>query len=490
MGSSARSRSAEPSVRIQAALARAFAPGSLGSPGGQEAPGGQGGAGAPGAPGQRPLRVCVGLSGGCDSVVLLHALAGLARSLRLDLRAVHVHHGLSANADQWARHCRTLCRRLVVPLEVVRVKVDRASGMGIEGAARQARLRVFRAQDAQVLVLAHHQDDQAETVLLQLLRGAGARGLSGMLPVSGADATEGGPRIVRPLLEVSRAALEQYAAQNGLRWIEDESNADTAFDRNFLRHTVLPLIEQRYPAARVALARSGRLLHEAQTTIESIAAQDLMLARDAHTESVSLTVLDAIGEARAREVLRAWLRSHGQDMPSERRLTEALRQAVAAGDNRQVEVALGTLSLRRYRQRLYLTTPPPPPAALPAALVSVQWNRRGRQPLPALGGCLLSVPTLGEGIAAHLLRGRALRISARAVGGDLGVRMQVGDRSMRRSLKNLWQESAVPPWLRDRWPLLWLDDELVCVPGVAIASGARAGPDQPGRVFRWLASGR
>ncbi|MBC7780347.1 MAG: tRNA lysidine(34) synthetase TilS, partial [Proteobacteria bacterium] len=238
-------------------------------------------------PGESPTKtVCVGLSGGCDSVVLLHALVQFARGHRLRVRALHVHHGLSPNADRWAAFCRTLCRNLGVPLKVQKVIVDRALGIGIEAAARAERYRVFAVQSAASIALAHHRDDQAETVLLQLLRGAGLRGLAAMLPstegagapkAAGRSAAAGltsvvmAPAIVRPLLALPRATLEHYATVQGLSWIDDESNADTAFARNFIRHDVLPLLETRYPAARTTLARSARLLGEAQALIETVA---------------------------------------------------------------------------------------------------------------------------------------------------------------------------------------------------------------------------
>jgi tRNA(Ile)-lysidine synthase len=428
--------------------------------------------------------ICVGLSGGCDSVVLLHALAAIAPHAGVRLGAVHVHHGLSPNADRWASFCEALCRRLQIPFDVARVAIDRASGLGIEAAAREQRYRVFRAQACDAIALAHHQDDQAETVLLQLLRGAGLRGLSAMAGAAAAAGSKPAPQpsIIRPLLTVSRATIEGYARQHRLDWIDDESNADIAFDRNFIRHQVLPLLETRYPAARATLARSSRLLGEAAGLIESVALDDLACARGDCADSVSLDALAAIGEARARELLRAWLRGHGVSMPAERRLAEALRQAMSAAPNRAVAIRFEALTLRRYRDRLYLTTAAP---ANPAIAVA-QWNRRHRMNLPALGGTLVAVPASGAGIALRRLRGHPLDIAPRASTGGAAVRIALGDPPKRRTLKNLWQETAVPPWQREAWPLLWLDGELACIPGVAVASDFAARPGEPGRVFQWL----
>ena len=471
MANSARSRSADPVARVHAAVAHALAT-----------------VRASGTQGALPA-VCVGLSGGVDSMVLLQAFASLAGQGGLRLSAVHVHHGLSPNADGWATTCRSACRRLKVPLSVVRVVVDRQSGLGIEAAARLQRQRVFAAQRADWIALGHHQDDQAETVLLQLLRGAGLRGLSGMPDGSEiVEAVAAGPRLLRPFLDLSRATLEACARQLGLSWIEDESNADTAFDRNFIRHAVMPLLEQRFPSARASLARSGRLLATSARLVEAVAAEDLHAALEGSPvlpAGVSLAVLAAIGEGRARELLREWLRRHGVPMPPERRLAEALRQANEAGPERAVEVGFDGITLRRYRDRLYLDRSHPAVTGGDA----IAWNRRGKMALPTLGGTLLAEPVRGAGIAQRLLRGAVLTIDARSRAGGPAPRIAMGEPPMRRTLKNLWQESAVPPWQRDRWPLLRIGDELACVPGLAVASAFAARPGEAGRVFRWLVDG-
>jgi len=479
-----------------------------------------------------PPSICVGLSGGVDSIVLLHALHALAGEGRLRLSAVHVHHGLSVNADRWASFCRAGCRRLGVPLSVKKVVVDRQAGLGIEAAARLQRQQVFGALRVDWIALAHHRDDQAETVLLQLLRGSGLRGLSGM-PVEGAGRLdvgdtascapghpEGGargPRILRPLLDLPRALIVDCATRQQLSWIEDESNADTRFDRNFIRHAVLPLLEQRFPAARSSLARSGRLLAQSARLVEAIAMDDLQVALGvgsggggvgASPTGVCVAVLSAIGEARGRELLRAWLRAEGVEMPSERRLVEAMRQAVSAGPQRSVEIGFGRLTLRRYRDRLYLvaqsgdemrgiataraTVQPSGRAragAGRAAQDSIAWNRRARMALPMLGGTLVAEPATGAGIACRMLRGTSIAIGARVLEAGPAPRIALGDPPMHRTLKNLWQESAVPPWQRDRWPLLRIDGELACIPEVAVAARFAARPGEPGRLFRWLPGG-
>lgn len=479
MAGSARSRSADPAARVHAAVAhaleRAF----------------------PCDGARRVPSACVGLSGGLDSMVLLHALSTLAGEGRLRMSALHVHHGLSPNADAWAAACRAACRARGVPLTVARVVVDRRSGLGIEAAARAERQRLFAARPEDCIVLGHHRDDQAETVLLQLLRGAGLRGLSAMPDDAGEAPAAGAPRLLRPLLDLPRATLEACARQQGLSWIEDESNLDTAFDRNFIRLEVLPLLERRFPSARASLARGARLLGRSGQLVDAVAAADLQAALAATRGApagVSTAVLSGLGEARACELLRAWLRGHGVPMPPERRLAEALRQVSTAAAERTVAVRFEGVTLRRYRDRLCLEWTGPasvgPAPAAPgepgAGVAAIEWNRRARMALPMLGGTLVAEAVRGAGIAQRLLRGVPLAIGARALEDGPALRIALGNPPRHRTLKNLWQERGVPPWQRDRWPLLRIGGTLACVPEVAVAAPFAAAPDEPGRLFRWL----
>lgn len=419
--------------------------------------------------------LCVGLSGGCDSTVLLDALVRLAPARGLQVRALHVHHGLSPNASRWARSARALCRRLSVPCTVARVKVDRDGGLGTEAAAREARRAALDRVESDWVVLGHHRDDQAETVLLQLLRGAGARGLAAMPELHRAR------RWLRPLLTLPREVIETCARARGLEWVCDESNADEAFDRNFLRARVLPLLAERFPGAQAALARSAHLLAEADALMQAVGKADLSAAR-AGEASVSVGALRSLGAARARGALRAWLQEAGEPMPSQRRLTEALRQALDAASDAVVSVPLGARLLRRWRDRLWLL-PAKGAGATTAGLVR-PWNRRSRMRLET-AGVLVMRPAIGEGVCLRWLRKHALDVLCRAVAGDAMPRIAVGLPPRHRTLRNLWQEAAVPPWLRPGWPLLAHDGRLICVPGLAVAHEALARPGTPGRVFEW-----
>jgi tRNA(Ile)-lysidine synthase len=357
-------------------------------------------------------RIAVALSGGLDSVVLLHLLKGHPR-----ISAIHVHHGLSANADAWAAFCRRLCRRWQVPISVRRVRVRRA-GKGLEAAAREARYAAFRKLKVDVIALAHHLDDQAETVLMNLLRGAGLRGASGMQPLSGFA----GKLLARPLLDVPREALEAYARLHALEWVEDESNADEKLMRNFVRRRLGPLIGTRFPQWKRSLARAARLFSQ----------------RD----------------ERAERLLREFLRSQGLKAPSEAKLGEMLKQLASGSARTKLEHDGRTL--RVYRGALLVDAPPP------GAFSPLAWKGEPRLKIPALGGELRF--KRGEGIASDQLKAGGFEVRLRS-GGE---RLQVHPRRPRRTLKNLFQEAGVPSWQRGRLPLLFRGDDLVWVPGLGV----------------------
>ena len=274
----------------------------------------------------------VGLSGGCDSVVLLHLLAGLKRPG--GVTAIHVHHGLSPNADAWASFCDEYCHRLSVTLIVRKVEVDTCSSLGLEAAARQARYAVFAEQAQANLLLAHHRGDQAETVLFNLLRGAGVTGAAG-IPV---ERALDGLRILRPLLDVSRADIEAYARAAGLAWISDESNADTTLTRNFLRQEALVGLSQRFPAAEASLAQAAANFAEAASLLDELAEVDWQTVSDG--ESVKMGLLRDLALPRLKNLLRYRLRCLGWQVPVATRLDEFARQLLTAAPDRHPELVL------------------------------------------------------------------------------------------------------------------------------------------------------
>lgn len=258
------------------------------------------------APGHR---ICVGLSGGMDSVVLLELLAQLRAPLGMRLSAIHVHHGLSSNADRWAGFCESLCAARAIPLTVTRIQVDRARPGGVEAIARDARYAAFSAIDADLLALAQHADDQAETVLHQVLRGTGLKGMAGM---GETRRLREGLALIRPLLAIPRVAIEAFAREARLEWIDDESNADTAYTRNFIRHALTPTLAERFPHYRESLARAGRHAAEADEMLSALAAIDLKWdGRNAHAD-----LLDELPRTRQVNALYHWLQ--WQQRPGEK----------------------------------------------------------------------------------------------------------------------------------------------------------------------------
>jgi tRNA(Ile)-lysidine synthase len=343
---------------------------------------------------------------------------------------------LSPNADEWASFCRGLCRRLGVPLTVRRVRV-RKNGKGLEAAAREARYAVFDRLPVEAVALAHQLDDQAETVLMNLLRGAGARGASGIPAVRKLH----GKLLVRPLLEVPRELIVDYARRHGLPWIEDESNAAEDLTRNFLRRRIGPLLAERYPRWRQALARAARHFSRAEL--------------DAH------------------KMVRAFLAGKGLRAPSEAKLAEMVRQLGAGKTGALIEH--DGARWRLYRGKLVEA------GAAPRAFAPIPWRGERRVRMPALGGELLFRRVRGAGIDAGALKEKAMTVRLRS-GGE---RLQPDARRPRRTLKNLFQEAAVPAWQRDRLPMLFHGDALVWAPGLGVDARYQAKKRASGWLPEW-----
>ncbi|WP_275288715.1 tRNA lysidine(34) synthetase TilS [Halomonas elongata] len=401
--------------------------------------------------------VWVALSGGLDSSLLLTLAAEASRRHPRPLRALHVHHGLQVAADDFEHHCRALCSRLGVPLYVERVNVDVSSGEGVEGAARRARYAAFRNRVGvgETLWLAQHRDDQAETFLLAALRGAGPRGLAAM-PV---EREQAGGRLARPWLGVSRAALEAEATRRELAWVEDPSNAEVLHDRNFLRHRVMPLLEQRWPDAGASLACSAGLVGETDGLLEEFAAEDLA-RMGGDPGCLAIAPLRELSAPRCRLLIRHCLRRLGLSPPPARRLTSLLDQLDARHDA-EVRVAWEETEARVWRKMLYLLATPAP---LPLAW-RTEWD--GRSPLATPLGEFRMGLVREDGAAVCLTL-------APRLGGE---RLPLPGRG-RRDLKRLLQELGLPPWERDRSWVVWHGDHVVAVGSpegwLALAEGWRA----------------
>ena len=414
--------------------------------------------------------VCVGFSGGLDSVVLLDLICRDARTSARKVTAVHVHHGLSPNADAWAAFCRETCARLDVPLDVERVSVDRDAPEGLEAAARAARYAVYAARSEPFIALAHHRDDQAETVLLQLLRGTGLKGAAAMPEVRTIEGSKA--RLFRPLLGIARAQLREYARERDLRWIEDESNASGVHDRNYLRHEVTPLLDARFPRWREATARFARHAGVANQLLEALA-RNAGLPDHAGGEVV---VDPALPPAQRANLLRAFLALNGAAMPSEARLAEMVSQLFEARRDADVRIEHDGLTLVRFRDRIRIER---------LEAVVAAWER------PWYGEVEVDLAEHGT-VRFDLVPGEGLQVARAAEAGwrfggrSGGERLRPDPRRPTRTLKNLLQEQAIPPWERERMPLLFHGERLVWAPGIGIDADYACAPGTPGLRPTWL----
>ena len=383
-------------------------------------------------------RFCVAYSGGGDSTALLLALSTLGLPA---LRAVHVHHGLQAIADDWVLHCERRCRQLGVPLQVLHVKVEPDDALGPEAAAREARHRALMQalQPGEVLAMAHHQDDQAETFLMRALRGSGVRGLGSMRALR----RFGEGRLWRPLLDVRRSELLDWVAAQGLDWVDDPHNGELRYERVRLRREVLPLLSERWPSASESLARSARWCAEADDLLDELAAIDA--AKVVEPQGLSMRGLERLSAARRNNLLRWHLEQQGLP-PAPQTALARLPELLAAPADAEPLLGWPGVELRRYREHLHLM----PPLSPEPEGFEVQWD----------GGAALSLPPgCGE------LRASAQRpFTVRFASGGERFRPEAGQAS--RSLKNLFQEHGIPPWRRRRTPLVFEDGELVWVGGL------------------------
>ncbi|NOT65120.1 MAG: tRNA lysidine(34) synthetase TilS [Methylotenera sp.] len=415
------------------------------------------------------------LSGGLDSCVLLHLLVGAKQTHNFNLRALHVHHGLSANADAWAAFCAEQCELLNVPLEIVHVNLNAHAKLGIEAAARKLRYEVlFSNVSADFVVTAHHQDDQAETLLLQLFRGAGVKGLASMAMV---DAPR---RLMRPLLDISRSTLQAYAVERGIAWCDDESNSNTDFERNFVRHEVLPVVQMHYPAIKSVLARTASHLAEANNLLDTLAsldAENLLKENSLCLQGLSALDEEALNnpwnKPRAKNVLRWWFAKNKLVMPNAEHLDEIITQLLNAKVDANLNISLQHLTLKRYQQKAYLIQ------AHEAHTFDLVWSGENFLALPN-GGKLVFTQVKGAGLALKFGMEK-LRITNR----NGGERFKPNSLRPTRTLKHLLQEANIPPWQRDSLPLIYWHDTLAFVPNIGVAHELQAAENELGLVIDW-----
>ena len=398
----------------------------------------------------------VALSGGVDSVVLLHLLHSLQKKHHFTLNATHVHHGLSQHADKWAKFCEKLCRDLSVPLDVHYIKLPQKKSLGIEGDARKLRYEKLLQSKSDLIVLAHHADDQAETFLLQLIRGAGVKGLSSMAHF---DDTR---KLWRPLLNTSRSDIENYAKQHKLKWIEDESNQNIDFDRNFIRSKVLPILKNRFNHIIKVISRSTAHLAEAQNLLDDLAKLDLKsyLKSIKYKHILQVKCLNKLSLTRAKNVLRYWLEMNNQLMPSKDLLDELLKQVLHAKKDAALKIELSKdHEIRRYKDEIYLVKK----NQQTNKNYEIVWNGEAEILLP--NGLKLQLKKVkGRGISLEKMKNKKLMISNRK-GGEF---FKPDSKRPTKKIKQILQESDLPPWERESFPLIFISEKLASVPNLGV----------------------
>lgn len=391
-------------------------------------------------------KLYVGFSGGLDSTVLLHLLASQPELVQ-SIHAVHVNHDLNPFASDWEHHCEHICHEWGIAFSAHPVEI--ASTTNLEESARIARYGVFHAwmTTSDALLLAHHQDDQAETLLLNLMRGAGIDGLAAMLPI---QATPQGD-LIRPLLSTSRLQIEAYARQHDLRWVEDDSNQATHLSRNYIRHRIMPLLTAQWPSAAKNMARAATHCQQAKKNLEVLADLDGVT----HAAVLPLSAVQHLSRDRLLNVLRAWIQYNGHQRPSEKTLHRLIDELIVARQDSEPMVTFGETVIRRYQHALYCLQQSPP------QMQTISWPHfpnaldLGNQ----MG--ILDVESSDQGLAIPPLS-------------SVEVRFRQGGERLRwhgqtKALKKLCQQWQIPPWVRDRIPLIYVNDVLAAVVGYAVS---------------------
>ncbi|WP_455200677.1 tRNA lysidine(34) synthetase TilS [Kaarinaea lacus] len=420
-------------------------------------------------------RYWIAYSGGIDSHVLVHVLATHQHHFG-DVRfsAVHINHALNPQADQWAEHCRKVCDELQIPYIDIDVDATPGPGESPEARAREARyqaiIRLIREGDC--LLTAHHQDDQVETLLLQLMRGSGPKGLAAM-----PQRTKFGTGyLARPLLGVRREDLHAYALANQLKWINDESNLDTKFDRNFIRHEIVPRLAQRWPSLSQTISRSARYCAEAVELLDDAAEHYLREINPDELPYLSVSKLVELTKAQQRNVIRHWINQHDMNTPSSTQLEQVIEQVLSAAPDSMPKVSWEGCEIRRYRDHLYVL-----PTLQPFNVGQViPWDVTKPVFIEGIGE-LSAISSVGSGIAKKYISSDSVSIHFRQ-GGET---IQPAGKDQHHALKKLFQEQGVAPWIRERMPLIYINDQLAAVGEMFISEDFQAVAGEDGYIFQW-----
>ena len=402
--------------------------------------------------------ICIAYSGGIDSTVLLHAASLVCANSGHSLKAIHINHQIHIDSNHWSQHCIDQCQMLNIKVNTICVDVQQFSQHGAEGAAREARYQAFEnaLDENDVLFTAHHADDQIETILLQLFRGAGVHGLAGCAQTRAIDKA----LLVRPLLEISREEIECYAKHNQLQWRDDPSNHCLVHDRNYLRHEVMPLLNARWQGLRETIARSSQWQSESAQMLESLAQLDVA---DLIDKDLSLCIkkLTKLNNARLKNVLRWWIREAGCQVPSADVLERVIHDAIDSRSDCEACIRWRNNEVRKYRGQLYLLAVSTPHNTT----LSYQWDLQHALTFPWLNLKLTREQI--EKVGVNLSNVEQLTVRFRR-GGEV---MRPRGRDCQKDLKALFQEQGVKPWERDRIPLLFHHQQLIYVWGYWIGEG-------------------
>ena len=415
-------------------------------------------------------KIGVAYSGGLDSSVLLHALCQLQKQKKIphefELHALHINHGLQPQALEWQEHCQTQAEKRGIIFHTRRVQIDTQQGIGIEAAAREVRyaalFAIAQAVALDLILTAHHADDQVETFVLQLLRGAGLAGLTAMPAISKKHANI--LPIARPLLNRQRRELEAYASKHSLLYIEDFSNQDTRYTRNAIRLNILPMLDKLAPHYRGSILRAIDHLQDTRELVDQISEQDWQMCA-LNKQQIVLSELRRLSSVRARNVLRYWLQKNGLRAPGTKHLQALYQQMLNAKDDGQPLWAYEDIQIRRYKDTLelqdrfsfddtaYKTYP-------------LQWKGEAELAIPIFNGRLLFKAQSSDqlGIDADWL----MQSSLNAKYYHSHARIKLHAKSVHKTLKNIFQQQAIPVWQRQKRPCIYAEEKLIFVPGIGV----------------------
>jgi tRNA(Ile)-lysidine synthase len=417
------------------------------------------------------LEILLGFSGGLDSCVLLHLLANMQTQLDFKLKAIHVHHGLNSSADEWLNFCKEKCKLLEIELYDVKVRINEKRSLGIEGEARKLRYEAIKKKQKGVVALGHHQNDQAETLMLQLLRGSGLKGLAGM------PEFDEKRKFWRPMLNIKKELLEKYASENNIEYIKDESNEDINFDRNFIRKKVLPLIESRYPSSIETISRSARNISEGHQINELLALDDSKNVMSVDGGHLLIENLIKLSNLRAINLIRWWLSFNDLLMPSKKNVEELLRQVKLIKKDTSLNLKISNdRAIRAFGDKLFIVS-------MMSNLSSYHFKWSGQEEIELPNKSKLHfVKTKKGGLSLSKLGVNTLDIKGRTGGEKL---KPLPDQPS-RSLKYLFQKADIPHWERDQFPLVYANEKLVAVPNLGIQFEYQSNIGEDGYQIKWL----